>query len=60
VTEFVTTNPKSVSCREACKLGYEGIAASGLARPAVREGFAHWVKVKNPNAPAVRREAEED
>jgi hypothetical protein len=21
---------------------------------------AHWVKVKNPNAPAVKREAEED
>jgi hypothetical protein len=33
--------------------------AAWLALP-FREGFAHWVKVKNPNAPAVRREAEED
>jgi hypothetical protein len=23
-------------------------------------GRAHWIKVKNPNAPAVKREVEED
>jgi hypothetical protein len=26
----------------------------------VRDPTGKWVKVKNPNAPAVRREAEED
>ena len=39
----------------ACKMGLEGIVA-GLARP-----FAGlWLKFKNPAAPAVTREAEED
>jgi len=33
----------------------------GNASMAARSGrSAHWVKVKNPKAPAVRREAEED
>jgi hypothetical protein len=29
-------------------------------RRANRRGSPHWVKVKNPKAPAVKREAEED
>jgi len=46
--------------REACKLGCEGIVSKRLGSPYRSGRSAHWVKVKNPNAPAVRREAEED
>jgi len=46
--------------REACRLGCEGIVSKRLSA-AYRSGRSpHWVKVKNPKAPAVRREAEED
>jgi bifunctional non-homologous end joining protein LigD len=44
----------------ACKLGLEGIVSKR------RESFyssgrsPHWIKSKNPNAPAVKREVEED
>jgi bifunctional non-homologous end joining protein LigD len=44
----------------ACKLGCEGIVSKRLGS-AYRAGRSpHWVKIKNPKAPAVRREAEED
>jgi len=44
----------------ACALGCEGIVSKRLGSP-YRSGRADcWVKVKNPSAPAVRREAEED
>jgi bifunctional non-homologous end joining protein LigD len=46
--------------REACKLGCEGIASKRLGSMYRRGRSPHWVKVKNPNAPAVKREAEED
>ena len=46
--------------RQACALGCEGIVSKRLGSP-YRSGRADcWVKVKNPAAPAVRREAEED
>jgi bifunctional non-homologous end joining protein LigD len=46
--------------REACKLGCEGIVSKRLGS-IYRSGRSPlWVKVKNPNAPAVKREAEED
>jgi ATP-dependent DNA ligase len=41
--------------RHACQLGCEGIASKRLG-PAYR----YWLKVKNPAAPAVKREAEEE
>jgi bifunctional non-homologous end joining protein LigD len=44
----------------ACKLGCEGIVAKRLGSPYRSGRSAHWVKVKNPKAPAVKREAEED
>jgi bifunctional non-homologous end joining protein LigD len=44
----------------ACKLGCEGIVSKRIGSPYRSGRSAHWVKVKNPNAPAVRREAEED
>ncbi len=45
---------------EACKLGCEGIVSKRLGSPYRSGRSAHWVKVKNPKAPAVKREAEED
>jgi ATP-dependent DNA ligase len=46
--------------RHACALGCEGIVSKRLGS-AYRSGRADcWVKVKNPAAPAVEREAEED
>jgi bifunctional non-homologous end joining protein LigD len=50
----------AVVYREACKLGCEGIVSKRLGS-AYRSGRSpDWVKVKNPNAPAVKRNAEED
>jgi bifunctional non-homologous end joining protein LigD len=44
----------------ACKLGCEGIVSKRLGSPYRSGRSPHWVKVKNPNAPAVKREAEGD
>jgi hypothetical protein len=46
--------------RQACKLGCEGIMSKQLGTPYRSGRSKQWVKVKNPAAPAVRREAEED
>jgi bifunctional non-homologous end joining protein LigD len=46
--------------REACRLGCEGIVSKRLGLIYRRGRSPHWVKVKNPNAPAVKREVEED
>jgi len=45
--------------RQACRLGCEGIveALGSLYRSGRSK---QWVKIKNPAAPAVRREAEEE
>jgi hypothetical protein len=44
----------------ACKLGCEGIVSKRFGSSYRSGRSAHWVKVKNPKAPAVKREAEED
>ena len=44
----------------ACKLGCEGIVSKRLGSPYRSGRSALWVKVKNPKAPAAKREAEED
>jgi len=46
--------------REACRLGCEGIVSKPLGSTYRRGRSPLWLKVKNPNAPAVKREAEED
>jgi bifunctional non-homologous end joining protein LigD len=46
--------------RHACKLGFEGIVSKRLGSPYVSGRSRHWIKSKNPAAPAVKREAEED
>jgi bifunctional non-homologous end joining protein LigD len=46
--------------RHVCKLGLEGIVSKRKGS-AYRSGRSpDWLKMKNPDAPAVRREAEED
>ena len=46
--------------REACKLGCEGIVSKRLGSSYRSGRSPHRVEIKNPNAPAVKREAEED
>ena len=46
--------------REACRLGCEGIVSKRLGSLYRSGRSPHWLKVKNPAAPAVTREAEED
>jgi ATP-dependent DNA ligase len=46
--------------QHACKLGCEGIVSKRLGSRYVSGRTGNWIKVKNPAAPAVKREAEED
>ena len=46
--------------REACRLGCEGIVSKRLASRYRSGRSPHWLKIKSPKAPAVKREAEED
>jgi ATP-dependent DNA ligase len=52
--------PADVVFRHACKLGFEGIVSKRLGSPHRSGRSRDWLKMKNPAAPAVRREAEED
>jgi ATP-dependent DNA ligase len=55
--------PKCVKTRFrpfSCKLGCEGIVSKRLGSTYRSGRSKQWVKVKNPAAPAVRREAEEE
>jgi ATP-dependent DNA ligase len=44
----------------ACKMGLEGIVSKRKDSRYSSGRTPHWIKSKNPNAPAVKREAEED
>jgi len=44
----------------ACKLGCEGIVSKRLGSSYRSGRSPHWLKTKNPAAPAAKREAEED
>jgi bifunctional non-homologous end joining protein LigD len=46
--------------RHACKIGLEGIVSKRLGSLYRSGRSKDWLKMKNPAAPAVRREAEED
>jgi bifunctional non-homologous end joining protein LigD len=46
--------------QQACKLGCEGVVSKRLGSTDRSGRSRHWLKVQNPAAPAVRREAEED
>jgi hypothetical protein len=44
----------------ACSFGCEGIVSKRLGSPYRSGRVDHWLKIKNPAAPAMKREAEED
>jgi bifunctional non-homologous end joining protein LigD len=44
----------------ACKLGCEGIVSKRLGSPYRSDRTDHWLKIKNPRAPAMTREWEEE
>ncbi len=46
--------------KQACALGCEGIVSKRFGSPYRSGRFNDWLKSKNPTAPAVKREAEED
>jgi bifunctional non-homologous end joining protein LigD len=46
--------------RHACKMGLEGIVSKRKDSPYRSGRSPDWLKMKNPAAPAVKREAEED
>jgi bifunctional non-homologous end joining protein LigD len=46
--------------QQVCKLSCEGIVSKRLGSTYRSGRSKHWIKVKNPAAPAVRREAEQD
>jgi ATP-dependent DNA ligase len=50
----------AVVFHHACKLRCQGIVSKRLGSPYRSGCVDHWVRIKNPGAPAVRREAEED
>ena len=52
--------PADVVFRHACKLGFEGIVSKRLGSPYQSGRSRDWLKMKNPTAPAVKREAEEE
>ncbi len=46
--------------RHVCAMGLEGIVSKGVDRPYTSGRSRDWIKIKNPNAPAVKRIAEID
>jgi ATP-dependent DNA ligase len=52
--------PADIVFRHACKLGLEGIVSKRLGSLYVSGRSRDWLKFKNPDAPAVKREFEED
>jgi len=54
------SEPGDVVFRHACKLGFESIVSKRLSSRYRSGRSPDWLKIKNPAAPAVKREAEED
>jgi bifunctional non-homologous end joining protein LigD len=53
-------HPGDIVFRHACKMGLEGIVSKRLGSRYVSGCSQDWLNFKNPNAPAVKREFEED
>jgi ATP-dependent DNA ligase len=53
-------DPGDVVFRHACKLGFEGIVSKRRGSRYRSGRTTDWLKFKNPDAPAVKREVEED
>ena len=54
------THPGDIVFEHACKMGLEGIVSKRLGSRYRSGRSPDWFKFKNSEAPAVRREAEED
>jgi bifunctional non-homologous end joining protein LigD len=46
--------------RAACQMGLEGLVSKRQDRPYQSGRSKHWIKIKNPNSPAMTRAAEVD
>jgi bifunctional non-homologous end joining protein LigD len=60
LNEHLEHDDGAVVLRHACVLGCEGIVSKRLGSIYRSGRCKDWLKFKNPNAPAVKREAEED
>jgi bifunctional non-homologous end joining protein LigD len=60
LNEHVEDLPGDVVFHHACKLGLEGIVSKRVGSRYRSGRSPDWLKFKNPEAPAVKREAEED
>jgi bifunctional non-homologous end joining protein LigD len=54
------THDGNVVFRHACKMGLEGVVSKRLGSIYRSGRSKDWLKFKNPNAPAVKREVEEE
>jgi ATP-dependent DNA ligase len=52
--------PSDIVFKHACQLGLEGIVSKRLGSRYTSGRSRDWLKFENPNAPAVKREAEEE
>jgi ATP-dependent DNA ligase len=60
LNEHIEHDDGEVVFRHACKLRLEGIVRKRKGSPYRSGRSPDWLKTKNPAAPAVKREAEED
>ena len=60
LNEHLERQDGMVVFQHACKMGLEGIVSKRLGSRYRSGRSPDWLKFKNPQAPAVRREAEED
>jgi bifunctional non-homologous end joining protein LigD len=58
--EHLEHSEGDVVFRHACKMGLEGIVSKRLGSRYKSGRSPDWLKFKNPEAPAVKRESEED
>lgn len=59
LSEHIDGADGAIVFQHACKLGLEGIVAKRRDRPYRSGRTTSWLKVRNPNAPAVKRFLEE-
>jgi ATP-dependent DNA ligase len=60
LNEHIEYDDGEMVFHHACKLGLEGTVSKRLGSPYRSGRSRHWIKSKNPQHPAVKREAEED
>jgi ATP-dependent DNA ligase len=60
LSEHFDAHDGAIVFDHACKLGLEGIVSKRRGSRYVSGRSSDWIKLKNPNSPAVRRESEED